>query len=484
MLNKITRRAVSLALAFTIAVSVAMFSPITANAASTKAIDAGDGIELSVTNFVRTATAKVQKTVKGEIEDVTVYLVSGGTTEITVTKGQDTLSVTSDPETTSWVGYAHYEKGDDGIYRTRSAGDIAWEILGNGSIGLNLKFAEGIMRSVWAGDRMIFFAAEENFTDAPPKMNEPQKVDKITISFKGVDGDTWAYVLTNVADSIRLKTQKDVTWPYIIFYYADATIIPLQDDEANYEDKMGEYHSDELKSGVSYRVKDLFAEAYNIIANKPIEGGILGPFILEPVAMIGSEELSGQSALIYDYEAKQQSLSAPSSWAQAAVDKAKTLGLDTADLTNGYQTATTRAEFCRAAVNFLRKYGYDVDGVTPKLFADTSDKDIGIAAALGITSGTDTAKNLFSPDGTLTREQAATMLRNVLNVIGKTPATSGVAWTDAKEFSSWAKDAADVMYGTKIMGGTSTTELVFSPKTPYTHEQSIVTIVNMWNYVK
>jgi ABC-type antimicrobial peptide transport system ATPase subunit len=160
------------------------------------------------------------------------------------------------------------------------------------------------------------------------------------------------------------------------------------------------------------------------------------------------------------------------------------MGLATVELDINYQTSTTRDEFCRAAVNFLRKYGYDVDSVTPKSFSDTTDKDIGIAAALGITSGTDTAKNLFSPDGTLTREQAATMLHNVMNVICKTAPTSGVVWTDAKDISSWAKEASDIMYSAKIMGGTSTTELVFSPKTPYTHEQSIITLVNLWEYVK
>jgi murein DD-endopeptidase MepM/ murein hydrolase activator NlpD len=46
-------------------------------------------------------------------------------------------------------------------------------------------------------------------------------------------------------------------------------------------------------------------------------------------------------------------------------------------------------------------------GVTSKLFADTSDRDIGIAAAIGITSSTDSVKNLFNPNNTLTREQAA-----------------------------------------------------------------------------
>ncbi|GHU96654.1 hypothetical protein FACS1894208_11570 [Clostridia bacterium] len=175
----------------------------------------------------------------------------------------------------------------------------------------------------------------------------------------------------------------------------------------------------------------------------------------------------------------------PSSWAKESITAADKLKLVTSELTNGYQSATTRAEFCRAAVNFLRKYGCDIDSVTPRLFADTFDNDIGIAAARGVTSGTDTAKNLFSPDGTLTREQAATMLRKVMNVIGAdTTPPPGVLWTDAKDISSWAQTAADVMYSAKIMGGTSITALVFSPKAPYTHEQSIITLVNLWEYVK
>jgi hypothetical protein len=186
----------------------------------------------------------------------------------------------------------------------------------------------------------------------------------------------------------------------------------------------------------------------------------------------------------WDNVTKHIDITGVSLWAQVAVGKAATLGLTTADLTNDYQIATTRAEFCRAAVNLLRVYGYDVDGVMPKMFEDTSDRGIGIAAALGITSGTDTINNLFSPDSQLTREQAATMLRNVLIAIGKDVSAPTVAWSDAKDISSWASTAVDVMYAAKIMSGTNTTPLTFSPKTPYSHEQSIVTLVNLWEYVK
>jgi len=116
-------------------------------------------------------------------------------------------------------------------------------------------------------------------------------------------------------------------------------------------------------------------------------------------------------------------------------------------------------------------------------FTDTSDPAIRAAAALGITSGTGGGK--FSPDAPLTREQAATMLANVLRIIGEYPSSpSAVNWTDDKSISSWAQTAADVMYECKIMGGTSSTALVFSPKSPYTHEQSLLTLDNLWKYLK
>ncbi len=116
-------------------------------------------------------------------------------------------------------------------------------------------------------------------------------------------------------------------------------------------------------------------------------------------------------------------------------------------------------------------------------FTDTSDPAIRAAAALGITSGTGGGK--FSPDAPLTREQAATMLANVLRIIGEYPSSpSAVNWADDKSISSWAQTAADVMYECKIMGGTSSTALVFSPKSPYTHEQSLLTLNNLWKYLE
>jgi alpha-tubulin suppressor-like RCC1 family protein len=171
----------------------------------------------------------------------------------------------------------------------------------------------------------------------------------------------------------------------------------------------------------------------------------------------------------------------PAPWAKADIDAATALGLATPELCNGYTTPTTRIEFCRGVVNMLRVVGYPADSVTPKTFADTTDRDIGIAASLGIITGSDTANNLFNPDGTLTREQAATMLRNVWSVVGfYTEPKEAVAWTDRGDIASWAQSAVDFITGQGIMGSTESGKLTFSPKTLYTHQQSIITLLRVY----
>ena len=178
----------------------------------------------------------------------------------------------------------------------------------------------------------------------------------------------------------------------------------------------------------------------------------------------------------------------PSDWAKDSVAAAKNLGLVTEEMQSGFQSAATRAEFCRLAVRFVEVYyGKTAEAIlvernlSPMSFNDTDDKAIAAAAALGITTGT--GEGQFSPNQTLTREQAATMLRRVLAVIGKDIANPSVAaWTDAGKISDWARTAADAMYAAKVMNGTSTTTLVFSPQEAYTREQAVITVLNLWNY--
>ena len=180
------------------------------------------------------------------------------------------------------------------------------------------------------------------------------------------------------------------------------------------------------------------------------------------------------------------------SWALDRVKDAIQNGVATDELLEDFTAETTRAEFCRAAIAFMERYTGKTaaallaeKGVSAKTFADTADAAIGAAAALGITNGTNAEKNLFSPDNALTREQAAVMLTNTLRALAiDTAKDAAAAWTDAADISPWAAAAANTVYARGIMGGTSTTALVFAPKQLYTHAQSIVTFQNMWVHLQ
>jgi hypothetical protein len=124
-------------------------------------------------------------------------------------------------------------------------------------------------------------------------------------------------------------------------------------------------------------------------------------------------------------------------------------GLITDEMRGAYQSTATRAEFCRLAMRFLEVFYSKTSNeilkdrnITTRVFSDTSDEAIGAAAALGIISGTSVVNNTFTPNGTLTREQAATMLRNVIGV-DTTPPTN-ILWTDKNSISSWAQSACNV----------------------------------------
>jgi hypothetical protein len=75
------------------------------------------------------------------------------------------------------------------------------------------------------------------------------------------------------------------------------------------------------------------------------------------------------------------------------------------------------------------------------------------------------------------------MLRNALTAIGvDTVNPASVTWAEKSDISGWAKEAADVMHAAKTMSGTGINPLTFSPKSPYTHEQAIITVLNLWDY--
>ena len=117
-------------------------------------------------------------------------------------------------------------------------------------------------------------------------------------------------------------------------------------------------------------------------------------------------------------------------------------------------------------------------------FIDTLSDDVALVAQIGITNGV--GGNKFSPEGTLTREQAAVMLARAARALGIQPVSgSGTNYSDLKKASSWAKD--DIVYlsrikgldGKAIMGGIGNNQ--FDPKGSYTYEQALATAVRLYN---
>ena len=170
-------------------------------------------------------------------------------------------------------------------------------------------------------------------------------------------------------------------------------------------------------------------------------------------------------------------------------------------LGSDYTKAITRGQFAALAVRYYETLMSDITGEDytipvnsgDDVFADCSNNEnMAKAYNLGILGGYNSAPNrsgvYVGPNDLITREQAATMLTRLMeqlidafNEVGRTGWT--VWYADSLPFtdtiSDWALDGVRAVYGVGAMTGTTGT--TFSAKSPYTIEQSIVTIMRIDN---
>jgi S-layer homology domain. len=186
-----------------------------------------------------------------------------------------------------------------------------------------------------------------------------------------------------------------------------------------------------------------------------------------------------RSELVYFRCVDSVASEAPSSWAAESVNAAIAAGIVPDTLQAKYTTATMRAEFCHLAVALYESVTGEV--ITERTtFSDTTDINVEKMAALGVVQGT--GNNQFSPDGTLTREQAATMLSRLADVLGETLSNQAPTFGDNGSISSWAYDAIGQMQASGIMSGVGNN--AFAPAGEYTREQSIITMMRLYDLVK
>ena len=169
-------------------------------------------------------------------------------------------------------------------------------------------------------------------------------------------------------------------------------------------------------------------------------------------------------------------------------------GLIPTDLRGKYNAPITRAEFCELIAAFLEQYyGKPLSDIVSDKgdasvsFTDTHDADVLDIAALGIVTGMGNGK--FAPDSSISRQQAATMLARLANVIEFRPNASEVSFADASAIAGWAQDGVafisacqDPTNSKRVMGGTGNGK--FSPVGNYTREQSVMTLIRLYHAAK
>lgn len=154
-------------------------------------------------------------------------------------------------------------------------------------------------------------------------------------------------------------------------------------------------------------------------------------------------------------------------------------GLVPADLQSDYTQPITRAQFCALAVALYENViGQEITG--RKTFSDTSDVNVEKMGALGVVSGT--GDDQFNPDSTLTRQQAATILARLAAAVGEPLPEVNTAFADRNQISAAAIAAVGQVQGVGIMGGVGNN--MFNPWGLFTRQQSIVTILRLYNLVQ
>lgn len=165
----------------------------------------------------------------------------------------------------------------------------------------------------------------------------------------------------------------------------------------------------------------------------------------------------------------------PSSWAAEQLSQAAAAGIVPESFESRYTQAATRAEFCALAVRLYEKV--TGEAITQRAtFSDTTDFNIQKMAGLGVVNGVGGGK--FDPGGTLTREQAATILARLAEAMGHPLPQAAPSFSDSAAISSWAAAGVGQVQAAGIMEGNGS---AFTPQGVYTREQCILTALRLYH---
>ena len=173
-------------------------------------------------------------------------------------------------------------------------------------------------------------------------------------------------------------------------------------------------------------------------------------------------------------EVKTAEAGQPSPWAADEVNEAVEMGLIPQFLQNHYQDDITRAEFAALAVTLYESVtGNKITGRSQ--FNDCSDPYVEEAAGAGFVYGI--GDDLFAPDDSINRAEAAAMLARVAQAAGHSLPPRTPTFTDFYSIPNFSRAAVGAVQAAEVMNGTGGNE--FSPLAACTREQAAVSILRL-----
>ena len=173
-----------------------------------------------------------------------------------------------------------------------------------------------------------------------------------------------------------------------------------------------------------------------------------------------------------------------SNWAQGIVTKGAELSfIPSYLLKTHFSESASRIDFCRMAYKMLnvKQQIRVIERTHPFTDVDKDERELAYLYENGIIKGKSATE--FYPNDSISREEAATILDRLFKFVYKTDADNSdeeKLYADDNTISDWAKNSVYSMKTHKIMIGVDNE--TFSPKTPFSLEQTVVTLVRIYEY--
>lgn len=176
----------------------------------------------------------------------------------------------------------------------------------------------------------------------------------------------------------------------------------------------------------------------------------------------------------------------PSAWAASTVENAIVRGLIPKSLQQNYTSTVLRGDVAQMFINLIEKSsGQTIDAfladkgalINKDVFADTTDKAVLAANALGIINGV--GNNKFDPSGTFTRAQVAAIINRVARVLGVETGGYNHSFTDVN--GHWVDAELGWTVHAGVLNGVGDNK--FDPDGQLTTEQAIAITYRALQYL-